>query len=138
MKWFNEANKQLQCWPTPEIWVGRGLSPLFEYGVPYVALTGFEAYTGQLSPAQSEAGRSGVSMTAMIVNGAQPLPVTESGVSGVAMTDFVSVVKINTPAQTEALLSGVAMPSFINIVPISPTAQADAYLSQVSMTAFIV
>lgn len=136
--WENEANKQLQCWPTPTIFVKRGQGDLAEQVLPLLQLSDFVAVTGQIIAGQQDAVSVSIGLSTMLVNGKQPLTgQNDSFTASPNLSAFVAVTADNIGTQSDSFVAAPSLSAFVAV-----TAQvksvADDYVTQVALSAMTV
>lgn len=99
----NEADKQLQCIPTPDIYVSRGGDgSLFDRNNVRLALRGFEVILSQSFTTPNEANRSSIALLSLMVNGPQPATVNDSGNSAFALRSMAAITGAGFTAPSDS------------------------------------
>ena len=137
MRW-NEANKQLQCWPTPQVYIRRTGGDLAENGTADLQLAAFEAILAQ-TVTGSEDGTSALALSGFIVNGKQPVDVgSDNANADLALSAFVAVIAQTASAQTDSGTSDLALSGFVAVTAQIAAAQTDNATAQLALSSFVI
>ena len=135
----NEANKQLQCIPTPDIYVSRGGNRfMFERNNVRLALLGFEAFFGYTISPAAENNYAAISLRSMMVNGKQPLAASDSGNARMSLVSLAAIVADSFTAPTENNLVAISLRSMVAITAQIAAAQTDNAGAAMSLRSMIV
>lgn len=129
---------QLQAWPTPEMFIRRTGGGLTETVSVNINLSAFEAVQGQTANAGSDTSTASLSLSSMLVNGPQPVNVGDDVVSAIVLSDFVNVLPITFPLDTEIVTVNLALGSFAAVTAQTGTTKTDEVSAAINLSAFVI
>jgi hypothetical protein len=133
---FNEATKQIQGYPTPEIYVRRGGGTVKDSALAMLELESFVAVLADLLDAGTEEIVAPISLQSMLVNGKQPVA-TQDDFGGTLQLQSMVTVTADQISNGDEFLASIALQSMVAVTA-QPINNGDEFLASIALQSMVV
>jgi hypothetical protein len=133
---FNEANKQIQSFPTPEIYVGPRGGAVTDSALAMAELESFVAVLADLLDAGTEETFANVGLQSMLVNGKQPVA-TDDNFAGVVQLQSMVAVTADQFSSGDDFAGNVVLQSMVAVTA-QPISNGDDFVVNVGLQSMTV